>query len=198
VRFEEWMRALRFEEPAAQAAFEHLVGAHYVRDSQLSAIDRQIGELALLEPLAPLVARLRAFRGIDTLSAVTIACETCDFRRFGEAGSYMAFTGLVPSEHSSGAARHQGSITKTGNQHVRRVLVEAAWSYRHAPAVRGKLKKRQQGQPPELVAYSWAAQCRLHGTYRKLSAKKGAYKAVVAVARELSGFVWGAMTENMA
>lgn len=197
-RYEEWMRALKFDEPASQAAFEHLVGAHFVRDSQLLAIDRQIEELALLEPLAGSVARLRAFRGIDTLSAVTIAAETCDFRRFGEAGSYMAFTGLVPSEHSSGASRHQGSITKTGNQHVRRVLVEAAWAYRYAPAVRGKLKTRLEGQPPEVVAYSWAAQCRLHGTYRKLTAKKGAYKAVVAVARELSGFVWGAMTENMA
>jgi len=143
------------------------------------------------------VARLRAFRGIDTLTAVTLLCETCDFRRFPSAGSYMAFTGLVPSEHSSGASRRQGSITKTGNAHVRRVLVEAAWAYRYAPAVRGKLRERQIGQPPEVVAYSWAAQCRLHGTYRKIAARKGANKAVVAVARELSGFVWGAMTDRL-
>jgi transposase len=196
-RFEVWMRALHFDEPAAQSAFEHLLGAYFVRDSQLSAIDAQIGELATLEPLAGGVARLRALRGIDTLSAVTITSETCDFRRFGSAESFMAFTGLVPSEHSSGASRHQGSITKTGNMHIRRVLVEAAWAYRYAPAVRGKLKVRQQGQPPEVVAYSWAAQCRLHNTYRKLSARKGANKAVVAVARELAGFVWGSMTENM-
>ena len=74
--------------------------------------------------------------------------------------------------------------------------MEAAWAYRHAPAVRGKLKCRQEGQPPEVVAYSWAAQCRLHSTYRKLAARKGADKAVAAVARELSGFVWGAMTQN--
>jgi len=196
-RFEVWMRALRFEEPLSQATFEHLLGAYFVRDSQLAAIDRQIEELALLDPLAEPVARLRAFRGIDTLSAVTIASETCDFRRFGTAASYMAFTGLVPSEHSSGASTRHGGITKTGNQHIRRVLVEAAWAYRYAPAVRGKLKKRLEGQPPEVAAYSWAAQCRLSGTYRKLAAKKGANKAVVAVARELSGFVWGAMTGNM-
>jgi transposase len=196
-RFEVWMRALRFDEPAAQTAFEHLVGAYFVRDSQLVAIDRQIEELACLDPLAEPVALLRALRGIDTLTAVTLVTETCDFRRFGTAGSYMAFTGLVPSEHSSGASRHQGSITKTGNQHIRRVLVEAAWAYRYAPAVRGKLKSRLEGQPPEVVAYSWAAQCRLHSTYRKLAAKKGANKAVVAVARELSGFVWGAMTGDM-
>ena len=196
-RFEVWIRALRFDEPMSQAAFEHLVGAYFVRDSQLCAVDRQIEELALLEPLAEGVARLQAFRGIDTLTAVTIMTETCDFRRFASASPYMAFTGLVPSEHSSGASRHQGSITKTGNVHIRRVLVEAAWAYRYAPAVRGKLKSRLEGQPPEVAAYSWAAQCRLHATYRKLAAKKGANKAAVAVARELSGFVWGAMTGNM-
>ena len=197
-RFEVWMRALRFDEPASQAAFDHLVGAYFVRDSQLGAVDAQITELALLEPLAEPVARLRAFRGIDTLTAVTLLTETCDFRRFATAGSYMAFTGLTPSEHSSGASRHQSSITKSGNAHIRRVLVEAAWAYRYAPAVRGKLRARQIGQPPEVVAYSWAAQCRLHGTYRRLAAKKGPNKAVVAVARELAGFVWGAMTDNMA
>jgi transposase len=197
-RFEVWMRALRFDEPASQAAFDHLVGAYFVRDSQLGAVDAQIAELALLEPLAEPVARLRAFRGIDTLTAVTLLTETCDFRRFATVGSYMAFTGLTPSEHSSGASRHQGSITKSGNAHIRRVLVEAAWAYRYAPAVRGKLRARQIGQPPEVVAYSWAAQCRLHGTYRRLAAKKGPNKAVVAVARELAGFVWGAMTDNMA
>jgi transposase len=195
-RFEVWVRALRFEEPAAQAAFEHLLGAYFVRDSQLAAVDRQIEQLAGSEPLASEVALLRAFRGIDTLSAVTIATETCDFRRFASAPSYMAFTGLVPSEHSSGPTIRHGSITKAGNRHVRRVLVEAAWAYRYAPAVRGAHAKRLEGQPPELAAYSWAAQCRLHATYRKLAAKKGPNKAVTAVARELAGFVWGAMTGN--
>jgi transposase len=197
-RFEVWARALRFEQPAAQAAFAHLLGAYFVRDTQLAAVDAQIAELALAEPLASDVARLRAFRGIDTLSAVTLLTEICDFRRFGSAGSFMAFTGLVPSEHSSGQSRHQGSITKSGNSHLRRVLVEAAWAYRHAPAVRGGLRARQIGQSPEVLAYSWAAQCRLHATYRRLAAKKGPNKAVVAVARELSGFVWGAMTDHMA
>jgi transposase len=197
-RFEVWMRSQRFDEPASQAAFEHLLGAYFVRDSQLAALEKQIAELALLEPLREPVARLRAFRGIDTLTAVTVASETCDFRRFATAGSYMAFTGLTPSEHSSGATRHQGSITKAGNRHVRRVLVEAAWAYRYAPAVRGAHAQRLAGQPPEVAAYSWAAQCRLHATYRKLAARKGPNKAVVAVARELSGFIWGAMTDRMA
>src|SRR5665647_858105 len=97
-RFEVWLRALRFSEPASQAAFEHLLGAYFMRDSQLGAVDKQIAELALAEPLAGAVARLRAFRGIDTLTAVTLLTETCDFRRFGSAGSFMAFTGLVPSD----------------------------------------------------------------------------------------------------
>ena len=143
------------------------------------------------------MARLRAFRGIDTLAAVTILTETCDFRRFASAASYMAFTGLVPSEHSSGTLRHQGSITKAGNAHTRRVLVEAASAYRHRPAVRGTHAKRLEGQPPAVAAYSWAAQCRLHSTYRKLAARRNANTAVVAVARELSGFLWGAMTGRM-
>jgi transposase len=194
VRYELWLQTLTFGEPAAQAAFDHLMSAASVRAAQLAAIEREIETAAFSGAIAADVAVLRAFRGIDTLTAVTIASETCDFRRFPSAASYMAFTGLVPREHSSGADRRQGSITKAGNAHVRRVLIEAAWAYRHRPAVRGKLAQRQQGQPPELVAYSWQAQLRLHGTYRKLVAKRGANKAVVAVARELSGFVWGAMT----
>jgi transposase len=84
----------------------------------------------------------------------------------------MGFTGLTPSEHSSGASRHQGSITKTGNRHVRRVLVEAAWAYRHAPAVRGKLRERLEGQSPEVAAYSWAAQVPAERHVRRISARK--------------------------
>lgn len=197
-RFEVWARALTFEEPCATEAYQHLLAAYFVRDAQLTEMGRRVEELAGEEPFADPVARLRALRGIDTLTAITIASETCDFSRFPDAGSYMAFTGLTPSEHSSGASRHQGSITKTGNRHIRRVLVEAAWAYRHIPAVRGKLKKRLEGQAPEVVAYSWAAQCRLSGTFRRVAARKGAHTAVVATARELAGYVWGLMTENLA
>ncbi len=196
-RFEVWARAVRFDEPCAQEAFSHLLAAYFVRDAQLSEMGRRIEQISGEEPLAAPVALLSTLRGIATLSAATIAAETCDFTRFAEAGSYMAFTGLIPSEHSSGASRHQGSITKTGNRHVRRVLVEAAWAYRHAPAVRGELKRRLEGFPPEIAAYSWAAQCRLHGTYRKIAARKGAHTAVVATARELSGFIWGLMTGTL-
>jgi transposase len=196
-RFEVWARALRFDEPLAQEAFSHLLAAYFVRDAQLSEMGRRIEEIAAEEPLAGPVTLLGSLRGIATLSAATIVSETCDFARFPEAGSYMAFTGLTPSEHSSGASRHQGSITKTGNAHIRRVLVESAWAYRHAPAVRGNLKKRLEGMVPEVAAYSWACQCRCHSTFRKVSARKGAHTAVVATARELAGFVWGLSTGNL-
>jgi len=182
VRFETWARALKFEEAHAGEAFQHLLAAYFVRDTQLAEMGRRIEQIAASEPFAGNVARLSTLRGIGTLTAMTILAETCDFARFPEAGSYMGFTGLTPSEHSSGASRHQGSITKTGNRHIRRVLVESAWAYRHAPAVRGKLRERLEGQAPEVVAYSWAAQCRLNGTYRRLAAKKGAHTAVVVTA----------------
>lgn len=197
-RFEIWLRALDFPEAACQEAFDCLLAAYFVRDAQLAAVTARIEELALLEPLAAGVARLRCLRGIDTLTAVTLLCEVCDFHRFASAGAFMAFTGLVPSEHSSGQSRRQGGIVKTGNRHVRRVLVESAWAYRHPPALRGTLRARQQGASPELLAYSWAAQLRLHQSYRRIAARKGSRVAVVAVARELSGFVWGAMTDQMA
>jgi len=153
VRFEVWARSLSFDEPYAQEAFANLLSAYFIRDTQLSEMGRRIEEIAASEPFSAGVARLSALRGISTLSAMTILAETCDFARFGDASSYMAFTGLIPTEHSSGASRHQGSITKTGNRHIRRVLVESAWAYRHAPAVRGKLRERLEGQPPEVAAY---------------------------------------------
>jgi transposase len=187
VRFEAWMRALRFDEPHAQEAYSHLMSAYFIRDTQRAEMGRRIEELATTEPFAEGVARLSALRGIGTLTAMTILAETCDFSRFASAASFMAFTGLIPSEHSSGASRHQGSITTTGNRHIRRVLVEAAWAYRHAPAVRGKLRERLEGQSPEVAAYSWAAQVRLNAVYRRLAAKKGSYTAVVATTCKRAG-----------
>jgi transposase len=195
--FELWARGQVFAEPATAAAYHHLLAAERTRNVQLGAIEAEIMTLAAHPELAPAVARLRCFRGIDTLSALTILAEVGDFRRFGSAASFMAFTGLVPSEHSSGLTLRHGSITKTGNSHLRRVLVEAAWAYRHRPAVGQGLAKRLEGQPPEVVAYAWAAQCRLSPRFRTLAQRKPPNKAVVAVARELAGFVWGMMTDRI-
>lgn len=193
-----WARGLRFEEPATQEAFDALLGAVETRDVQLRSLDAKIAEWSLREPLAGPVARLRTLRGIDTLSAAILAAEVCDFRAFARAPAFMGFTGLVPSEHSSGARTQRGSITKAGNHHVRRVLVEAAWSYRHRPAVGVQLRRRQQDQPQAVIAHSWVAQQRLHDKFVKVAAKHDRNVAVVAVARELAGFVWALMTDHYA
>lgn len=194
--FDAFVRRQRFEESAAQLAFDHYLAAFDVRTAQLATLDREIAEAAGRPPLSEQVDRLRCFRGVDTLSATTIATEVCDFRRFASAPAFMSFTGLVPSEHSSGQTERRGSITKTGNAHIRRVLVEAAWSYRHHPAVGTALRKRSESQPPEVIAFCWKAQQRLHHRYRTLS-HKGHNVAVVAVARELAGFMWGLMTDQI-
>ena len=196
-KFDLWARSQRFEEPAADAAYRHYLAALDTRRTQLATITTEIEVAAKHPPLDEPVARLRCLRGIETLSAVTITAEVCDFRRFPGAPSFMAFTGLVPSEHSSGPSVHRGSITKTGNAHLRRVLVEAAWSYRHRPAIGINLRRRSQGQPPEVLAYAWAAQCRLFSRFHSIAASKNRNVAVVAVARELSGFIWGLMTDHI-
>ena len=123
------------------------------------------------QPLAPRVARLRCFRGIDDLTALTIAVELGDATRFPAARQVMGFTGLVPSEYSSGATQKRGGITKTGNAHLRRVLVEAAWHYRHRPAVSHRLRIRQHAAPPAAIRVAWSAQHRLHARYRRLLAR---------------------------
>ena len=124
--------------------------------------------------------------------------EIGDFRRFEHAGQLMAYVGLVPSEHSSGNTRRQGSITKAGNSRIRHVLVQAAWNYRFPPRQGKALKRRQQGQPPDVVAQSWKAQHRLHTVFGRLAYRKNSQIAAVAVARELAGFVWALMQEHVA
>ncbi len=136
---------------------------------------------------------------MKTLSALTLLIEVGDFRRFATAAGFMGFTGLVPSEASSGERHHRGSITKTGNAHLRRVLVEAAWSYRQKPVVDARWRTRFADQPAELVAYTTAAQHRLHARYWRMTQRsKLSTVATVAIARELAGFVWGVMTERWA
>jgi transposase len=196
-RHEAFARSLRFDPPQAQAAFDQLLAAYDTRTIQLRSVDQQLAEMAETPPLAEVVVRLRTLRGIDTLSAVIIAAEVCDLRQFRDARAFMAYCGLVPSEHSSGERTRRGSITKTGNAHLRRILVEAAWAYRHRPHIGAPLGRRQQGQPPEVIAYSWRAQLRLHQRFRRIAAAKNRNIAVVAVARELAGFIWGLGTNNL-
>jgi transposase len=196
-RFDEWVRSQRFDDPAAQLAFRHHLSARDLRTTQLGQIDAELERAAAQPPLADPVARMRCLKGFDTLSAATMQAEVCDFRRFATASAFMAFTGLVPSEHSSGDREHRGSITKSGNRHLRRVLVEAAWSYRHRPNVSPKLRTRMQGQGADVLAFCWKAQVRLHARFHRVAARRGRNKAAVAVARELSGFVWALMLDRI-
>jgi transposase len=163
---------------------------------RLQAVELELRDLLTLESLRDRVARLRCFRGIDDLTALTGAAELADARRFPTAPSTMAFVGLVPSERSSGTKQARGAITKTGNAHLRRVLVEAAWHYRHHPLLGRSLTQRQQGAPAGVVEQAWSAQHRLHRRYRRLAARgKPKQLIVTAVARELTGFLWAALTQ---
>jgi transposase len=192
-----WLAGLQFARPPQQQAFATYLHALDLVDARIAALEREIERVAADGPWAGLVARLRCLRGIDTLSALGIVCEIGDFARFGSAEEFMAFTGLVPSEHSSGEQRKRGSITKTGNMHVRRLLVEAAWNADHRPMVGATLARRQAGLDPLVIERAWRCQQRLHRRWRRMQARgKPRQKIVVAVARELSGFIWAIATEQ--
>jgi transposase len=141
------------------------------------------------------VGRLSCFRGIKTAAAVTLMTEIVDWQRFGKPTQLMAYLGLVPCEASSDGTERRFALTKAGNSHCRHVLVQAAWAYRHAPRVGTALRRRQEKQPPRVITHAWKAQHRLHKLYQHLAYRKGAQVAVVAVARELVGFLWAAMQE---
>jgi transposase len=159
--------------------------------ARVKVLDQEIAKQAEKEPYAALVGRLRCLRGIDTLSAMALIAEICDFARFEHPRALMAYLGLVPSEHSSGGKQRRGSITKTGNSHARRIFVEAAWHYRHGAARSATMKARWKGQPQAVVDHAYKAQERLHRRFFRLTSRgKPSQVAIVAVARELCGFVW--------
>jgi transposase len=153
-RHDAWLRAQRWPLPALDHTHHAYLRAVDETSARLEAIERELRDLLTLEPLWSRVQRLRCFRGIDDLTALTIAAEFGDPRRFPTAPSTMAFVGLVPSEYSSGPKRARGAITKTGNAHLRRVLVEAAWHYRHHPFVGRKLRQRQLGAPLQAIDHA--------------------------------------------
>ena len=191
-----WLQAQRWPLPALEQTHRAYVRAVDEAVGRLQAVDTELRDLLTIEPLRARVERLRCFRGIDDLTALTIAAELGDARRFATAPSLMAYVGLVPSEHSSGATRAQGRITKTGNAHLRRVLVESAWHYRHHPFVSAAVRARQRGAPAPIIAHAWSAQHRLHRRYARFAARgKRKQHIVTAVARELTGFVWAVLTQ---
>lgn len=191
-----WLSKLSFNDLASQATFADYVVSVDALVQRRSTLDRALEQLAPTSPWAETIARLRCFRGIDTLSAVGLCAEIGDFKRFGKPAQLGAFLGLVPSEHSSDTKRRQGSITKAGPAHSRRLLVEAAQHARRRPCVSGDLARRQAGQDPRVCEIARRAQRRLHAQWRKLNDVRNKHSGVtvVACARELANFVWEAAT----
>jgi transposase len=190
-----WLRRIRFSERYAQHTLDNYLLAMDQIEERIKMLDAQIEEAAQAPAHATQAGWLRCLRGVDTVTAMTILAELHDIRRFKNPCDLMAYLGLTPSEYSSGGRTKRGPITKAGNAHVRRVLVEAAWDYRHRPAVSKALCARRKGQPPAVIAIADRAQQRLHQRYYRL--KEGSRKphnvVTVAVARELTGFIWAVL-----
>lgn len=184
-----WIRAIRLPHELSQQALEAYLLS--VTDSQdrLARLDQQVSDAAAA--YESIVSRYATLRGIDRLSAITVYAELGDLKRFPTAPELMSATGLVPSENSSGNSTRRGGITKTGNAHVRRILVEAAWHARHRPNVGTAVRRRRENQPAEVLKIAREAEARLHRKFtRMVWQNKRSTVAAVAVARELAGFLW--------
>jgi transposase len=186
-----WLGEIAFDDPHAKAVLEeYRIGLDHTFE-QVARLTEEVEKAAQRPEYKRQVARYQTLRGIKTITGMTIATEVGDMRRFSSAPEFMAATGLVPSEYSSGGKERRGGITKTGNAHLRRVLVEAAWHYRHRPTASKALRERRKGQSREVVAIAERADIRLCRKYHKLVDKaKRSTVAVTAVARELAGFIW--------
>ncbi|MBD0282053.1 MAG: IS110 family transposase [Thermoleophilaceae bacterium] len=192
-----WVRRQRLDDPLAQRALEHMLSHLDAIDAQLAAVDHELAEVAEREPWCDPVRWLCCFRGISTLTALGLVAEIGDFRRFASARELMSFLGPTPSEYSSGEQCHRGHITKCGNAHARRLLVEAAWHYQHAPRLSKRISRNEPHVPPDVFARAWQAQVRLIHRHRALTRNgKRSTVANVAVAREFCGFIWAAMTHQ--
>ena len=190
-----WLLGLVWEHEAERVVFGDYLGAIEQLEERLRGLDTALETQSGADPYREPVGWLRCFRGFDTVNAMTIVAELYDVVRFRSPRQLMAYLGMVPSEYSSGGKRRQGAITKSGNRHVRRALVNAAWHYRHRPAVGKALRARRHDQPAAIIALADRAQQRLHRRFFHLLLRRGKppQKAVVAVARELAGFLWVAL-----
>lgn len=187
----DWIRKQQFEHEAQNRVLVDYLQAVELATQRVEQLTKDIAELVDQWSLKPLVKALMGLRGVQMISAVVLAAEIGDFQRFATARAFMAYLGLVPSEHSSGESRRRGRITRSGNGHARRILVESAWSYRFRPTMSREIRQRNQGLSPDVQATAWKAQLRLNMRYKKLLGRgKTKNQVVTAVARELAGFVW--------
>jgi len=190
-----WLGSQRFDQVNTELAYIDAMSACEGLLARRGALDERLSHVAREDEFWPLVSRLRAFRGIDTLSALIIALEVGDFHRFDRAVQLGSWLGLVPSRHQSGESDTHGPITKTGSRYARRILVEAAWHYLRTPRIGQKLAARHDGLPDHVLQIAWRAQHRLHRVHRRLRAHKKPPNVVnVACARELACFMWAAAT----
>ncbi len=191
VTHRKWLRALRFDLESQSRTFGSYIRGLEEAEARLEELDQEVLVLSRKDVWKTIVANLRCLKGVDTLNAVTMAVEVRDFRRFQSASAFMGYTGLVSREYSSGQSVQRGRITKVGNAHLRRVLVESAWAYGQSEKTGPTLLKRREGGSQEAVATGKRAQVRLCRKFRKMAGRgKPRQKAVVAAARELAGFVW--------
>lgn len=191
-----WLRSLAIENTLLQDVFDSYFTQMQHCLQRLESLDKQVQKVAESGPYQEVVGLLRCFYGIDTLSAITLITEIFDFGRFASPGELMSYLGLTCSEFSSGDSQKRGPITKSGNKRVRRILVEASWHYHHPCPVSRALKARRKGQPQWAIDIADQAGQRLGKRYRYLSHRgKMPCKVVVAVARELAGFIWAVMKE---
>lgn len=187
-----WVSGLTFELAAQQATLTDYGAEVDHLKARIQRLEKAIDEAISAAPatMRAVIEALQAMRGISKLTATTIVSEVGELSRFEHPRELMGYSGSVPSEHSSGGKTSRGSITKTGNAHLRRVIGEAAWHYRHRPRVIGQLRKRQKGVSSAAIDIAWKAQERLHRRYRQLSERKCKQKVITAIGREMLGFIW--------
>jgi transposase len=195
-----WMNKIEFKHEHEKMVFEEYRSQIQSLEERVTRLEKQIVETAESPRYKTKVRRLRAFKGIDYIIALSVICEIGDFRRFANAKSFMSYLGLVPSENSSGGRRKQGGITKAGNRHLRTLLIEASWHYTRRAYIGKALGKRRQECSLSEIEIADRALHRLNKKYIRLLLKGGKYKnvAVTAVARELAGFIWATQIAHVA
>lgn len=186
-----WLETLKFDQPVQQIVFQEYIDIVQAMTKRVAAFDAEIEAAGAQSVFSKQIEGYMALRGIDRIGATTLVAEVGDLKRFPDAPKLMKYLGVVPSEHSSGASRIRGGITKTGNGHVRRVLVEAAWTYRHPARKSAVIQRRAEKAPEAIQEIAWSAQKRLCARYRMFEAKgKPRVQICTAIARELVGFIW--------
>jgi len=187
----EWLRTQRFDEPSAQASFDHYFGQVLGATERRRALDQQITDLATTAPFAPIVARLKCLRGIGDVTAVGLCAEVGDWRRFS-GRSLGSWVGLTPTESQSADRHSRGPISRRGSAHARWLLIESAWHHRRALRPSPELERRRAGQPEQVIARARAAERRLHRRWRHLADHRKLRSTIVttAIARELAGHLW--------